>query len=469
MRGNSSATRFSIGAAALFIAAPAIIFYSILVRHIVNVPMNDDYYALLDFLNHIREAPNLSAKAYYFLISQYNQYKLFFEHALFWTQLELSGHLDLTVLCIIGDSFVLWLAILLWKMFLPSHTEFTKRLAFFIPIPWLLFQLQYAQPLNFSMAALQNLPVLFFSLAAIYLLLRRKRWTFLWSLACLVLAVSSSGNGLLMIPIGMLILAFSRKLACLVVWAATSAVCIAAYFYRYSAMLWLIPSNSPFPSPAQFWNPRYVICFLGSAGAYPMRSGSLVLGIAICIFYAFVARRGYFRRNPLIGYSVLFLLLTSVLVGAFRSELGVPCSSSRYAIYSSLLLIFAWFVIVDEWLIHRYRSPGHSASFLSAVVAAVCFPYQWMLGVSVISFAVTGISHSALPCTSVIRLRNQVPGHSSHRRLTWKPRHSTGRHETFWRSPRSSASIVYRRIRPTNSIALHVPASIQNNYGCSPQ
>jgi hypothetical protein len=98
-----------------------LIFYSILLRHVVNVPIADDYYALLNFLNHMREAPNLSAKAHYFLISQYNQYKLFFEHALFWLQLEFSGHLDLAILCILGDSFVLWLAILLWKMFLPRE------------------------------------------------------------------------------------------------------------------------------------------------------------------------------------------------------------------------------------------------------------------------------------------------------------------------------------------------------------
>jgi hypothetical protein len=176
-----------------------------------------------------------------------------------------------------------------------------------------------------------------------------------------------------MIPIGVLIIAFSRKHARQVVWVATSAVCITAYSYGYSAMLWLIPSNSFLRSPAQFWHPRYVICFLGSAGAYPIRSGSFVLGIAICAFYGYMALRGYFRRNPSIGYSVLFLLLTSVGVAAFRSELGVPCSSSRYTIYSTLLLIFAWFVIVDEWLIHKHRSPRPRAIFLIAVVAAVVF------------------------------------------------------------------------------------------------
>ena len=37
------------------------------------------------------------------------------------------------------------------------------------------------------------------------------------------------------------------------------------------------------------------------------------------------------------------------------------------------VLIFAWFVIVDEWLIHKHRSHRHRAMFLSAVVAAILF------------------------------------------------------------------------------------------------
>jgi hypothetical protein len=211
----TSATRLSIGAVLLVIIAPVIIFYSVLFGQLLSLPLGDDYYALLNFVNDIRAAADLHAKAQYFLISQYNEYKLFFEHAVFWAQLELLGHLDLKVLCIAGNSFVLWLAILLWKMFLPHVADFRARLTLFMPIPWLLFQLQYAQTLNFAMAGLQNLPVLLFSFATIHCLLQETRLGFLYAQAFLVLAVSSSGNGLLMIPIGVLILAFNRNRACL--------------------------------------------------------------------------------------------------------------------------------------------------------------------------------------------------------------------------------------------------------------
>jgi hypothetical protein len=373
VRGKPIAIRFSLVAATCFLI-PAVLFYSMLFSNIVNLPMFDDYPALLNFLNDLTEIPTLPTKAYYFLVSQHHEYKLFFEHALFWTQLNLLGRINLALLCILGDSFIGPLAIVLWKMFLPHHSDKASRLILFIPIPWLLFQLQYAQTLNFAMGGLQNLPVLVFSLAAIYLLLRMTRWTLAAAVVCLVLSVSSSANGLLMIPIGMLILAFRRNYARLSIWALMSGICIAAYFYGYKSTLWLVPSESVIPPLAQFWRPVYVICFLGSAAGYPTKYGSFAFGLMMCVFYAYIAKRGYYSRNSMVGWSVLFLMLTAVGVAGLRSELGIIYSiSSRYTIYSILLVIFAWFVIVEEWLIHKRRSPQYNRVFQGVVVGAVLF------------------------------------------------------------------------------------------------
>jgi hypothetical protein len=50
---------------------------------------------------------------------------------------------------------------------------------------------------------------------------------------------------------------------------------------------------------------------------------------------------------PVVGYCLLFILLTAMGVSALRAELGLMQSiSSRYRIYSDLLLIFAWFALV---------------------------------------------------------------------------------------------------------------------------
>jgi hypothetical protein len=84
--------------AALLISLPAILFYGILFRMAMNIPMFDDYEALLDFLNHIAELKSASARVSYFLAAQFNEYKLFFGHAVAWLQFAFLGHTDVRVL-----------------------------------------------------------------------------------------------------------------------------------------------------------------------------------------------------------------------------------------------------------------------------------------------------------------------------------------------------------------------------------
>jgi len=364
----------SVPTVVALIALPIAIVYFILLTHIVNIPMADDYDALLNFSIHLRNAPKLSDKLHYFLSSQHGEYKLFLVHALLWLELHLLGHIDLKLLSVIGNSFILLLGILLWQMLLPRHQGLATRMAFFVPVSWLLFQLQYAQTLNFATAGIQNLAVLVFSLAAIYFLHCANRRAFLAAVACLVLAISASGNGLLLVPIGLMILVLNRRYRGVAVWAAVSAICIAAYLYGYDSHLWLARSPAPVPALAQLLRPIYTIGFIGSAGAYPIRAGSFVLGVAVCVFYFYMVKRGYFHRNPAIGYSVLFLFLSAVLATGFRSNFGIGSSTaSRYTIYSTLLLIFGWLIIVEEWLITKTQSALRNRILVIATAGAILF------------------------------------------------------------------------------------------------
>jgi hypothetical protein len=358
----------------VLIALPIGIVYLILLTHIVNIPIADDYDALLNFSIHLRNAPKLSDKLHYFLSSQHGEYKLFLVHALVWLELHLLGHIDLKLLSVIGNSFILLLGLLLWKMLLPRHQSPSTRMAFFVPVSWLLFQLQYAQTLNFAMAGIQNLAVLVFSLAAIYFLHCANRRLFPAAIVCLVLGISASGNGLLLVPIGLMILVLNRRYRGAAVWGAASATCIAAYLYGYDSRLWLAQSPARVPALAQFLRPIYTIGFIGSAGAYPIWAGSFVLGVAICVFYSYMVKRGYFHRNPAIGYSVLFLFLSAVIATGFRSSFGIRSSTaSRYTIYSTLLLIFAWLIIVEEWLITTTQPTLRKRILVIATAGAILF------------------------------------------------------------------------------------------------
>jgi len=374
---GSGARRFgerrNLAVSAILVFLPASLFYSILLGKAIDLPAFDDY-GLLSFLNQEIKLKGFSARFLCFLASQQNEYKLYFARGIVWIQYLLCGHVSFKILAAIGNGFVLLLGFLLWKMFLPAHKNVATRLAFFIPVSWLLFQLQYWETVDSPLGALQNLPVIVFSFAAIYFLVRANNRRFGFSVASLVLAIAASGNGFLVIPVGVLVLFLERRYGRILMWLSVSAVCILAYAYRYNLMSSQADAHRSVFSVLLRLNPAYAIAFIGSAGSIPIRAGAVVLGLVLCGFLVFMGCRGYSKKNPVVSYCILFLLLTAIGVAGIRSELGVMQSmQSRYTIYSALFLIFAWFAIVEEYLQFRPGLLVNSGAYLGIVLASVSF------------------------------------------------------------------------------------------------
>jgi hypothetical protein len=115
------------------------------------------------------------------------------------------------------------------------------------------------------------------------------------------------------------------------------------------------------------WVPRF-------GGVVPVPVGAFVLRFALCIFFGWMIRRGYLRRDPVVGYCLLFILLTAIGVSGLRADLGLMQSmSSRYRIYSDLLLIFAWFALVKTSRIAEAPTLRSSRLFVGVVTVSVLF------------------------------------------------------------------------------------------------
>ena len=359
----------------LFVLFPPIFFYTLLFRNVSNIPFYDDYYAFLDFLNQLVPLHGAAAKLSCLLTSQHNEYKLFLLHGLAWLQIGIFGHLDLRVDSAIGNGFILLLGILLWKTFLPNQKDLGARLTLFIPVSWLLFQFQNWENLNWAASGLQHLAVLPFSLGAIYLLLRGGRFAFFAAALSLIIAIGSDGNGLLLIPIGAAILVLARCYRYTAAWLLVSAACIAAYAYGYTMRPPQVGFSIPVVAHPHLLAPLYALAFIGSAASFPFLAGSFLLGSLLCLLFIWRARCGYIRKNPFVSWCVLFLLLTAAGVAALRSRYGVQQAVvSRYTIYSALLLIFAWYIIAEEFLEHRPVSLFKNDILLCAVLATI--PYS---------------------------------------------------------------------------------------------
>jgi hypothetical protein len=382
-RARSSAA--SVAIPAMMVAIPGVLYYSILFRHLVDLPLLDDYDAVLGFLNQLAQVKGAAAKFWFFLGAQHNEYKIFFGHGIAWAQYDALGHVNFSAICVLGDFAVAVLALILWSMFLPEQKDLGKRLTYFVPASWLIFQLEYYETLNWAMPSLVTLWVIVFSLGAIGCLLRPSRMSYAGAVVLYVLAISSLGNGFLLLPVGLLILVMQRQRARAVGWLVISAVNIAAYAYHYnfhsSQAIYSAQSHqhgSVFATLLHL-RPDYLLAFLGNAaaigGASPTYAAiSIVLGLILLSVFAWMARRGYAKKNPAIAYSVLFLLLTAVGVAGLRSDFGLTQSlSSRYTIYGALALIFAWIMVVEEFLQKRGGPIVNNNPYVAMTGVAVLF------------------------------------------------------------------------------------------------
>lgn len=355
-------------------ALPVVVFYALLFRLALNLPLYDDYEAGLNFATQLVNRPAGTARWLYLAQAQQNEYKIYLGHAFVWLELNLLGHLDFRVLSFAGDLFVLLLLYVLWKLFLPNEPDRTRRLTLFLPVPFLIAQLSYWETLNWPLPGLQNIPILGFSLGAIYLLGRHTNRAWWAAAAAMVLAISASGNGFLLLPIGLLMLLLARRWVGLAGWLATGAATIWAYSYHYRTMTQKAGHASILTA---LLHPKllFVMAFMGAAGDYPIRAGAYAAGLAIVCFLLWMVVRGYPRRNPVVCYCALFCLLTAVGVAGIRSDGAslVSSTASRYKMYSDLLLVFCWYAAVEEFLLHPKRSLHRSQAYRLAVTFAIVF------------------------------------------------------------------------------------------------
>ncbi len=347
---------------------PVVTFYLILQMQAVNLPLLDDYPAVLGFLNVLIRLHGLRAKVLYILTAQHNEYKLVFEHAIFAAQFYIVGHVNFLVLMALGNSFVLLTLLLLWKVFVVPGAPPGQRVVLFAPVVYLFVQLHYAETLDWSMAALQNIPVIFFALLSIALLARNKMATFPWALIAFACSVASSGNGFLVAPIGAAMLLQNRRYRLLVPWCMTVIAVTAGYFYHYNFSASQTPRDASVLDSFRHIHLLYAFSFLGSA----LAGLRYLLASVICLCFVAALRARYRFTNPAVFYSMVWILLTAAGLSGIRSGFGVQQSlSARYTIYSDLLLLFCYMFLTEVfWSRPKFRG-YRMAAFTSILLLSV--------------------------------------------------------------------------------------------------
>jgi hypothetical protein len=357
------------------ILIPPFTFYLFLARSLTGLPVTDDYHSPLAFLLRWKQESGMQHLVQ-IVTFQHTDYRLMFENAVIGIQYSILSHTNLKALTILGDLLVIPLFGLLYLMWRECGRPRDYTLLAFVPVSWILFQLQYASALDCVTVPLQIIPVILFALLTCFLAAKTGSRAFLGALLSLLLCIASSGNGLFMVPIGVLIYLQRREYKRLAVWCSVSAMACLIYFHGYDFTVEASRTheNNMMLSLIKHLGPAYGATFIGSIAAVTNPLPAILFGIILIAVFILATRDRFFVRNPALYYSSLFFFVTALAVSGIRSSLGlVTALGSRYRINSTVLVVLLYLYLADRLYGIRIRPVILRAVACVLGVLLICF------------------------------------------------------------------------------------------------
>lgn len=323
----------------IFSVLTALIFGSfwIIYQFGVNVPHWDDH-AVRVFVEHWNWG------RFFDIFDFHNEHRIALTRIAALKVNWLAGNLNFKYLMYLGQVGLL--AVMAWFTFWVYRLEINL---WWLLIPGLfIFNTSTYENSLWAMASVQNHWVIAWSLTALFLLVfaireqgLKERIIFILAILASLAACFSSGNGILVFPVGVLILLFAGKGRLLGIWTLFFLIFLFFYFQNFERFGM---TNRPHPQ-------RFFINLFNLTGSfvYPVLNKNittkwpLLIGFLQILFTLRVFLKVLFRRDnslEVLSYIAFtgFILGTMVLVAGARSDYDVQVLlSSKYKIYSFLL------------------------------------------------------------------------------------------------------------------------------------
>lgn len=329
---------------------PVVVFYWFVFKFSQNIPLVDDFDAILDFFIKFFQSVSLKEKLV-LLFSQHNEHRLVIDRIIALLVYYINNSLDFKILIIIGNLSLLGLAVIIFQCFKQKKDKFL----YFLPVVFLLFQPQYTGSIYWAISALQNLLVLLFVSLTIYFIDDKRRSFFVLAIVFAVLSAFTNGNGLFVFLIILGILMYRRRFHDALLWLFVTILVFAVYFHGY-----IMPEHKQYYIDFSNMGQAviYFFAFIGSSVSlnFPifkiMLSGFSeaqitilisVIGVIILLYSIFLIKNKYYKKNIKISAFFVFLFVCALSAALMRPGHGLTQAfSSRYKIISVLFLIFIY-------------------------------------------------------------------------------------------------------------------------------
>jgi hypothetical protein len=206
------------------IIVPIVYFYLLLDAYVLNIPLTDDF-NLLETIYDLQHAPDFLS-AVKSLFEQVNQHRFAFERIVMLLMVFFTGTVNIKLQIFLGNFFLLGILYLLFLSFKKENISWY----YFIPVPYILFNLIFFENAYWGIAALQNTPLIFFAFLSAYGLAKGDQKGWYLGLVAALLTTFTSGSGLLTLIIGVVILLFQKRFRLLLWWVIAMVAIILFYF-----------------------------------------------------------------------------------------------------------------------------------------------------------------------------------------------------------------------------------------------
>jgi hypothetical protein len=320
------------------------VYYWLFQHYALNIPKWDDH-AFKKTVENYEKAATWADKLQVIYV-QHNEHRVSLTRIVAIVDYKIFGDLDYKRMMLFGSLALLVIWWLLTRFFRPLP----GAIWYALPLATFWFSLAFWENTFWGMASVQNFWVVALAVVTFWRLSRPVQWW--WGIPAAFIGVFSSGNGVLILPIGLLLLLIQKRWKIAGIWLAISALTLILYFYDYK-----IP---PVTFEAKEEGIRTVIksflLFCGSMaealpfGNVPFQMPLLVgaLTVVVSFFLLLYILRSYWKRHFVLDEfdyfylgGVLFALATAALVTYTRLGMGMEVMlTSRYKMYSALLISF---------------------------------------------------------------------------------------------------------------------------------
>lgn len=340
--------------------APVLLLYGIVWQQAVNVPLQDDYDALFEPVMALSHGPYSLSQVWKIYATQDDERRIIVDRFVAHMQYLLTGQLNFRTQILIGSLVLLVVLAVFMAWFRRSRLPWIWAL----PIPFILFNVQYYDALLWPMIPLQHIGVYVWGLLAIWWLSRHTAGLFWLAVLATALSLCSDVTGVLLLPVGALLLVATKRWRQLIVWLLLVGGMVGLYMHGLEVPAYRPSLSDNLQHPATIiqlwlamqglWADALPHAGLTARVALTMTLGLMALGVWGSSMWGSI--RAYFTKQQqpsgqdLFLYGGLLMLLgTFTLFAIGRALEGVDAAFiSRYRV-----LYLLWFILLYLLVISR--------------------------------------------------------------------------------------------------------------------